>query len=168
MEVPFYAKYKWFYIWLLAIGVCYLIELLLQKRQLAKFYEKNRPTQIKKHVKKSEFKKCQNYSRDKMQMSILSNYLTILLTVVIWYMGWPSWFWDKSEKWVISKLVSEDTKLDDSYVLLVIDFWHGTFLSLFLGFISYLVSAPLELINTFLVQESHGYNNQTLKGWLKD
>ena len=34
--------------------------------------------------------------------------------------------------------------------------------------IDMIVNWPLSLFKTFMIQESHGFNNQTLGGWIKD
>jgi hypothetical protein len=34
--------------------------------------------------------------------------------------------------------------------------------------IDMIVNWPLSIFKTFMIQESHGFNNQTLGGWFKD
>ena len=43
---------------MIAIGVMYLLEMILDTRQLNMYYTKNRPPMIKNLVTKDEFRKC--------------------------------------------------------------------------------------------------------------
>jgi STE24 endopeptidase len=48
------------------------------------------------------------------------------------------------------------------------DFCQAMFLILLTMAIDMIVNWPLSLFKTFMIQESHGFNNQTLGGWFKD
>jgi len=82
----------------------------------------------------------------------------MMLYLAIWCLGWAPAIWEWSSPWV-----KDITDSDLMY-----DFLQGTIFMMSTGAIDWLLSAPLSLIYKFLIEESHGYNNQTLGGWFKD
>ena len=76
-------------------------------------------------------------------------------------MEWPAAIWTKSDAWVRT---FKDIEKDPVYR----DWLNGVIFSLALGLIDMIIELPLSLYNQFSIEEQHGFNKQTLGGWVKD
>jgi STE24 endopeptidase len=84
--------------------------------------------------------------------------------LAFWILGFPPAIWaytaPTSEKWA----KGEDGTLDP----ILFDFYQAMLFSLVIALISLVGDWPCSLIKKFMIEESHGFNKQTLGGWLKD
>jgi STE24 endopeptidase len=129
------------------------------------YYDKHRPAMIKKHVKKEEFRKCQTYSKAKMQFGLLRKWLDFGFKVIVWSNGWPAMIWQCSSAWTTQFLTGEEgTEVDP----VMYDFLQGMILILALQLLDHLLEIPLNLFSTFVIAENHGFNKQKLGGFFKD
>jgi Zn-dependent protease with chaperone function len=108
------------------------------------------PKRLKASIKKEDAAKASNYSRAKMRLGFLAEpalTFVTLLAVVIGFFGFL-------DSWVISLGLSA--------------YWSG---ALFLGallLIQSILSTPIDLYSTFVLEKRFGFNTTTFATWLLD
>jgi len=160
-ETSLATDLNWFKVWVISTVVIYLFELYVNGRQLRMFYSKQVPAEIKSVIKKSDFKKCQDYSKIKLQFSMFKEYVEKTVSILIWTLGFPVAVWHYTHPITMGFKCVEGNPI-------MYDFIQGMFNFGFLTAVGLAVQIPLRMVETFLVQETHGFNNQTLKGFFKD
>ncbi|XP_023954330.1 CAAX prenyl protease 1 homolog [Bicyclus anynana] len=136
----------------------YLWELYLSLRQL-KIYKTNDtiPEDLKDMLNKESFKKAQLYGTDKSQFKIVKEFYGISLTTLILYKKWISVAWQKSENIAALLNVNPDQEIILSCIFM-------TFVTLF----NFVVNMPFTIYGTFVLEEKHGFNKQTVGFFIKD
>ncbi|CAH2238406.1 CAAX prenyl protease 1 homolog [Pararge aegeria] len=136
----------------------YLWELYLSLRQL-KIYKTNNtiPEDLKDMLNKESFKKAQVYGTDKSQFKIVRELYGISLTSIILYNKWISVAWQKSENIAATMNINPNQEIIMSCIFM-------TFVTLF----NFVVNMPFTIYGTFVLEEKHGFNKQTVGFFIKD
>ncbi|XP_034829085.1 CAAX prenyl protease 1 homolog [Maniola hyperantus] len=136
----------------------YLWELYLSLRQL-KIYKTNQtiPEDLKDMLNEESFKKARLYGTDKSQFKIVKEFYSISLTSIILYNRWISVAWQKSENIAAVLNINADQEIIISCIFM-------TFVTLF----NFVVNMPFTIYGTFVLEEKHGFNKQTVGFFIKD
>uniref|UniRef100_A0A0K8SAW5 CAAX prenyl protease n=1 Tax=Lygus hesperus TaxID=30085 RepID=A0A0K8SAW5_LYGHE len=135
----------------------FLWELYLSVRQHQVFKNTTSvPKKLQDVLDNSTFQKARSYSLDKSSFSILKEiYGAVLGTAMLWCFAFRI-FWDSSQS-ILLKLGMEPSELMvSSLFILLLNVFNTVF------------SLPLKLYETFVVEEKHGFNKQTLGFFIKD
>ena len=84
---------NWFKIWVISTAVIFIIELYLDKRQLSKLNETERPECVAQYLDEKKFKKCQDYSRDKKKFGMCCMSKDFVFEISFWVLGIPPLIW---------------------------------------------------------------------------
>ncbi|GJJ14172.1 hypothetical protein Clacol_008433 [Clathrus columnatus] len=131
-------------------------------RDLPHFSKTEPPPVLAKHLTAEEFKKSQAYGRDKARFSIISTlYGQILETAIIYFSGY-SWAWSIAGILLAKLGYGSEYEIPQSIIFAAV-----------LGLMSAIPALPLELYQTFVIEERHGFNKTTpllfftdlVKGW---
>ncbi|XP_053604288.1 CAAX prenyl protease 1 homolog [Plodia interpunctella] len=136
----------------------YLWEQYLSIRQL-KIYNTNNtiPDDLKDMLNEESFKKARIYGIDKSKFKSVKEFYSIIFTTVILHKRWIYVAWNKSENIAATFNVSPDREILVSCVFM-------TFVTLF----NFVVNMPFKIYGTFVLEERHGFNKQTVGFFIKD
>lgn len=101
-----------------------------------------------------EFAKIVSYTKDKFSFGLISSWMNVLVLLVFILMG--------GFTFLESAAVRTVEAWEGGPVLLGLVFWA------YLGAVSFAWELPFELYFTFRVEEKHGFNRQTFRGFLFD
>mmetsp|Transcript_55494 Transcript_55494/g.63400 ORF Transcript_55494/g.63400 Transcript_55494/m.63400 type:complete len:461 (-) Transcript_55494:170-1552(-) len=135
----------------------YLFEFYLSKRQFTNFGIKKVPRNIRSIVPIQKFEKAQAYQKDKFQFSFLKDYVDLTENSVFLYFAFFPYFWAQAGK------VTNHFQLEDSNK----NFQALVFL-LITSLIGEITNIGYSLYSTFVIEERHGFNKQTLKIFFTD
>jgi STE24 endopeptidase len=93
------------------------------------------------------------YARDKYRFGLLSNTLQLLVTLIFLAVGGLGW---------IEQTVSPWTGGADNPILTGLGFFA------LLGALGYILGLPFDVYFTFVFEQKHGFNRQTVKGFVSD
>ena len=137
-------------------GIIYLWNVYLDFRQFIKIGDPKIPKALKGFVKQDVFDKSRNYSRDKSITKFFSDiYQFIISGFLIWKDGY-AYFWDLS----IQTLEMGNFKPTEIKISLVFILIYSIF--------SLIAKLPFSLYSTFVVEEKHGFNKQSLGLFFSD
>ncbi|XP_059057373.1 CAAX prenyl protease 1 homolog [Achroia grisella] len=136
----------------------YLWEQYLTLRQL-KIYQTNNdiPNDLKEMLNEESFKKARLYGIDRSKFKIVKEFYSIILTTIILYNRWIYVAWNKSENIAAIFNIAADREIIISCVFM-------TFVTLF----NFIVNMPFTIYSTFVLEEKHGFNKQTVGFFVKD
>ncbi|XP_075975024.1 CAAX prenyl protease 1 homolog [Anticarsia gemmatalis] len=136
----------------------YLWELYLSLRQL-KIYKTNNtiPDDLKEMLNEESFKKARLYGIDKTQFKIVKEFYNIALTSVILYNRWIYVAWFKSENIGAALNISPDREIIISCLFMT-----------FVTFFNFVIIMPFTIYGTFVLEQKHGFNKQTIGFFIKD
>lgn len=136
----------------------YSWELYLSLRQL-KIYQTNNniPDDLKESLNEESFEKARLYGIDKSRFKIVKEFYSIAFTSVILYNHWIYLAWQKSENIAAAMNISLDREILISCVFM-------TFVTLF----SFIINMPFTVYGTFVLEQKHGFNKQTIGFFIKD
>lgn len=103
------------------------------------------------------FKKARIYGIDKSKFKIVKEFYSIILMSVILYNRWIYVAWQKSELFAGYFNITPDREIFISCIFM-------TFVTLF----NFLVNMPFTIYKTFILEEKHGFNKQTVGFFVKD
>ncbi|XP_041980166.1 CAAX prenyl protease 1 homolog [Aricia agestis] len=136
----------------------YIWELYLSIRQLNIYKTNNTiPDDLKEMLNEESFKKARLYGIDKSQFKIVKEFYSISLTSIILYNRWVSAAWIKSEEVAAIFNISPSQEILISCVFM-------TLVTLF----NMVVNMPFTIYGTFVLEEKHGFNKQTIGFFIKD
>lgn len=142
------------YLNLFSILLClrYIVKLLLNIEHQINVKNKREeiPSQFKDVISLEEHHKSADYTLANAKVAIINLTIETLMLLVWIRFGGLEWLYQTSQKFV------------DGPILEGLIFF-GLF-----GFVSYLVSLPMSLIQTFVIEEKFGFNNTTFKTYLLD
>jgi STE24 endopeptidase len=134
----------------------YLWNVYLDYRQYKKLRESKVPTVLKGIVKQGVFDKSREYSKDKSRVKFVQDlYFFTLATLLIVENGY-AFFWN------ISKTLLESMNLTGSEVQV-----SCVFVLVYMLF-DIVCKLPFSLYSTFVIEEKHGFNKQTLGLFFSD
>ncbi|KAF9172957.1 hypothetical protein BGX21_009053 [Mortierella sp. AD011] len=131
-------------------------------RQYKKLCSKDIPLTLKEHVSEEQFQKAQAYGRDKAIFSFIKDTFSLVKdTLWLAFDIYPR-LWT-----VAGSIMFKLTGLGSGYeIVQSVIFYEAT------SFVSSLIALPFDLYSTFVIEERHGFNKQTLKlfatDWIKN
>ncbi len=105
-------------------------------------------------ISTSDLEKASSYSKDKQSFGLISSWLSLLAFSIFWYMGGFG--------------LLDEWSLQVSRSLWTGSISHALVFFAGLSILSSFLSIPLGLYSTFVIEEKHGFNRQTLKGFFAD
>ncbi|GES73653.1 CAAX prenyl protease 1 homolog [Rhizophagus clarus] len=130
----------------------YTFEQYLSFRQYRKLREPNPPKSLQDIEEvREKFRKTQEYGLDKAKFEFVSGLFGQLQST--WIIVWDilPWLWNLSGEWLTYAGYGTDYEITQSLIFTVI-----------MTLMSYLISLPLSLYFTFVIEERHGFNKMTL------
>lgn len=144
--------------------VVYAWETYLSYRQHKKLKEKKVPSALSTIVQIDTFTKAQAYGLDKSYFSFLSGIFSQLQTAWFLYYNILPYFWDLAHKVLVDYVAPNVGNPDIANNEL---FQSVMFMYIFGGF-SMILGLPFSLYSTFVIEEKHGFNKQTLSLFFTD
>lgn len=127
-------------------------EQYLNFRQFKRYLMLERPTELADIVTKEDFKKAQAYNLDKSRFGFIESLYKQIETVFLLQYDALPYIWDASGN-ILYTLTGYGTE----YEIL-----HSLVFLMFFTTISTLTAIPFNLYSTFVVEEKHGFNKQTI------
>ncbi|CAG8435341.1 5557_t:CDS:2 [Diversispora eburnea] len=130
----------------------YLFEQYLSFRQYKKLKEPNPPKSLQDIEEvREKFKKSQAYGLDKAKFQFVSALFGQIQST--WVIVWNilPWLWTSSGEWLSYAGYKTEYEITQSLLFTVI-----------MTVMTYLISLPLSLYYTFVIEEKHGFNKMTL------
>lgn len=121
--------------------------------------EKERPTEIiAVPVSQEEFENAQAYSRDKSSFAFFKGAVSQLEQSAWLYFGLCAWLWGYSETFAVSVFgVTKEHEIAISITFLALQHLYQMVTTL-----------PFDLYSTFVIEQKHGFNKQTLSLFFMD
>ncbi|KAG7299059.1 hypothetical protein JYU34_017535 [Plutella xylostella] len=136
----------------------YLWELYLSLRQLRIFQTNNTiPEDLKDMLNTESFKKARLYGIDKAKFRIAKELYGIASTSLILYKRWIAVAWFKSEHIGALFNITSDREILISCVFMI-----------FVTVFNFVVNMPFTIYGTFVLEQKHGFNKQTVGFFIKD
>ncbi|KAJ6809183.1 CAAX prenyl protease 1-like protein [Iris pallida] len=135
------------------IVLMYIFETYLDIRQHAALKLPSLPKPLEGVVSEEKFGKSRAYSLDKSHFHFVHEAVTVLMDVAILFFGVLPWFWKKSGEFVVYMGLNAENEL-----IHTLSFLAGAMIW------SQVTDLPFSLYSTFVIEERHGFNKQTL--WL--
>ena len=133
------------------------LELYIDLRQRRRLCEKQLPAELSQDFTDAEFSSACDYSIDRISFKMLSDAMMTMSQVLFLLMGGFAWMWSVSAALVRSCGASGQNEIVHSMAFCLV------FLAK-----SVVESAPFDLYETFVLEERHGFNKQTLRLWVAD
>ncbi|ERM96188.1 CAAX prenyl protease 1 homolog [Amborella trichopoda] len=131
----------------------YIFETYLDLRQHAALKLPTLPRPLHGVVSQDKFEKSQAYSLDKSHFHFIHGVVTIVMDVSILLFGVLPWFWQKSEAVLVYMGLNPENEIVHTLAFLAgVMLW------------SQITELPFSLYSTFVIEERHGFNKQTI--WL--
>lgn len=113
-----------------------------------------------------DFKKTRLYSLDKSYFSFFQSQFSHALNVIIILWAALPWLWNTSGRWTAQLL----NGLNIATVENIADYeiTHSLAFLLLFGIVNTLMDIPWSLYSTFVIEEKHGFNKQTLGLFISD
>ncbi|KAL3150901.1 hypothetical protein ABBQ32_000651 [Trebouxia sp. C0010 RCD-2024] len=135
----------------------YALHTYLDVRQLKALHRRKPPPQLADHLTDEQYKKAQAYNIDKWWFSFYSNLFSTTVTIVLL----TTWFMPKL--WETSVAVAAVLGYSRSHEVLITIIYN-----LLDAGKDTLLAIPFSLYSTFVVEQRHGFNKQTLAIFIKD
>ncbi|CAG5027873.1 unnamed protein product [Parnassius apollo] len=136
----------------------YIWELYLSLRQLNIYKTNNTiPDDLNEMLTEESFKKARLYGIDKSKFKIVKDFYSIVLISIILYNRWIYVAWHKSEHFAEYFNISLDQEIFISCIFM-------TYVTLF----NFIVNMPFTIYGTFVLEQNHGFNKQTIGFFIKD
>jgi len=139
------------------IWAVYFFETYLDLRQRKKLQEKVVPTELQSIVTQETFLKAQSYGLDKSTYGLITSFLFQVENTIILVFGGLPFLWNYSVQLLDSLGYGADYEILSSLVFLLL----GTLYEL-------VIHLPFGIYYTFVIEEKHGFNKQTLGLYLTD
>jgi STE24 endopeptidase len=101
-----------------------------------------------------DLEKASSYSKDKQSFGLISSWISLLAFFIFWYVGG----FGSLDEWSFTL----SNQLAPGKVVHALVFFAG------LSVLSSILSLPLSLYSTFIIEEKHGFNRQTWRGFFLD
>ncbi|CAB4468536.1 hypothetical protein RhiirA5_451995 [Rhizophagus irregularis] len=130
----------------------YTFEQYLSVRQYRKLREPHPPKSLQDIEEvREKFRKTQEYGLDKAKFEFVSALFGQIQSTCMIVFDILPWLWNLSGEWLAYAGYGPDHEITQSLIFTVI-----------LTLLSYLISLPLSLYFTFVIEERHGFNKMTL------
>jgi len=136
----------------------HLVERFLASSNRKYYSQKNKLTQASEvlNINASDMEKTLTYSLDKSQFGSISSWASVLISLGFIGFGGLGWLEQQAQS------MASTFTAEPSQTIVGLCFF------LLVGILSYISSVPFELWNTFVIEEKHGFNKQTPKGFVLD
>jgi STE24 endopeptidase len=137
-----------------------LIENTIMQIFQIKVYKESKdvPAELKSVLQVETFEKSRNYGLDKAQYSVFKMWLLgFVVSPLELYFGFIAYLWYNSVTITSNLGLNADNELIVSCVFMVVS-----------SLVSLVKDMPLSLYSTFVLEEKHGFNKQTLPFFIKD
>ncbi|KAI1294482.1 hypothetical protein EDD11_008119 [Mortierella claussenii] len=136
----------------------FLWEEYLRYRHYRNLRSKVLPKALREHVSKEEFQKAQAYGLDKTRFGFIESIFNQAQSTLIIQLDFMPWLWNLCGE-IMFKLTGygSEYEITQSIIFFVA-----------LTIFSTIIGLPFNLYSTFVVEERHGFNKQTLKLYLSD
>ncbi|ORZ26199.1 peptidase family M48-domain-containing protein [Absidia repens] len=138
--------------------VIFGFEQYLNYRQYRRYLMRDRPKELADIVTEEDFKKAQSYNLDKSQFGFVHDLIKQLESVAILHYDGMAWLWYTS-----GYLLETYGGYGSEYQIL-----QSLVFSILFSWFSTLTSLPFSLYSTFVVEEKHGFNKQTIGIFVSD
>lgn len=135
----------------------YALHTYLDVRQLKALQGKTPPPQLAEHLTDEQYKKAQAYNIDKWWFSFISNLFTTIVSIIFLV----SWYMPKL--WSLSAALAAHFGYNKSHEVLITVIYN-----LLDSGKDMLLGLPFGLYSTFVVEQRHGFNKQTIGLFIKD
>ncbi|KAL1930672.1 hypothetical protein VTP01DRAFT_10834 [Rhizomucor pusillus] len=130
----------------------YAFEQYLNYRQHRRYLMRDRPKELADIVNEADFAKSQSYNLDKSRFAFVENTFKQALVVLQLHYDFLPWLWNLSgQKMLQYTGYGEEYEIAQSIVFICI-----------YSFMSTIVNIPFSLYSTFVVEQRHGFNKQTI------
>lgn len=142
----------------------YVVERVLDSRQLRRFKDPKAKNPVPDRIPEEKFVKSLSYGGDKLSFGMISTTFKLFEGLVLLFVGWLPYAWDlASLSCKKVGLVSSTTSGD-----LYIECMTTAVFVFILSVQSTIIDMPFSLYSTFVIEERHGFNKQTLFLFFKD
>lgn len=152
--IPYYELFIGFTIFI------YIFELYLDIRQYSNYLIKNKPTQLT-YIDDKQFIAAQSYGKDSILFGIFSGFISLLKTLIyLQYNIYPAlWLYSVS---LVNRYINatHSTITYEIYVTLIFFFLDQL--------IDLPINIPLSFYKTFVIEQKHGFNKQTVSLFFTD
>ncbi|KAF9917511.1 hypothetical protein BX616_000770 [Lobosporangium transversale] len=140
------------------ISLVFLWEEYLRYRHYRNLRSKVVPTALREYVSDEEFRKAQAYGLDKTRFGFVESLFTQIQNTLSIVYDFMPWLWGLSGN-IMFKVTGygKEYEITQSIMFFVV-----------LSIISTVISLPFSLYSTFVIEERHGFNKQTLKLYFTD
>jgi len=141
------------------ITLTYILETYLDVRQHQNLKIKTIPKEIERYniITPEKFEKSQSYNLDKSNFAFISDAFDYVHTIVFFLIGGLPLLWD------YALVILEKYGYTAEYETL-----HAVAFTALLMVINMVFGLPFELYSTFVIEEKHGFNKQTLRLFFED
>ncbi|KAF9582564.1 hypothetical protein BGW38_000053 [Lunasporangiospora selenospora] len=140
------------------ISVVFVWEEYLRARHYRNLCSTERPKALSEHVPENEFQKAQAYGRDKARFGFVKSVFEQSQTTLGLIYDFLPWLWTTSGD-IMLKTTGYGSEYEITQSII--------FVTVFV-FISTVISLPLSLYETFVIEERHGFNKQTIGLFVSD
>ncbi|KAG0068391.1 hypothetical protein BGZ89_004794 [Linnemannia elongata] len=140
------------------MSTVFLWEEYLRFRYYRKLCATQVPIALREHVSQETFDKAQAYGRDKARFGLVETVFSLVQNALSIVYDFLPWLWNVSGD-VMFRLAgyNSEYEITQSIIFFVL-----------LTVISTIISLPFSLYQTFVIEERHGFNKQTLKLFISD
>ncbi|KAI7853631.1 peptidase family M48-domain-containing protein [Circinella umbellata] len=132
--------------------IVYVFEQYLNFRQHRRYLMRERPKDLADIVGESDFTKSQSYNLDKSRFGFIENAIKQAEALLMIHYDVLPLLWDFSGRLLFEYLgYGPEYEISQSLVFIII-----------FSFISTITSLPFSLYSTFVIEQKHGFNKQTL------
>ncbi|KIJ19598.1 hypothetical protein PAXINDRAFT_166705 [Paxillus involutus ATCC 200175] len=140
-----------------------LFESYLLVRQYPLYSKTEPPAVLARHFDKETFRKSQVYGKDKARFSLVTGLLKQAIDSTLLQYGFYAWGWEVGGKMIGRFGYGSEYEIMQSLAFTAV-----------LSMVSSIISIPLSVYQTFVLEEKHGFNKTTpslfvtdlLKGWM--
>ncbi|KAK9914960.1 hypothetical protein WJX75_002949 [Coccomyxa subellipsoidea] len=143
-----------------SVGV-YVLNTYLDFRQLKAISKTSPPAPLRDSYSPVEYKKTQDYQLDKWYFGFFSAVFNHVLELTLLSLYYLPWLWGKSET-LTEYLAEKSGWFSSSEIPITIVFF------LLDGAKDTLISLPFSLYHTFVLEQHHGFNKQTVRLFVLD
>lgn len=116
------------------------------------------PPELVKHMDKEKFEKSRQYALDKNTFELIQSQFDLVISTVTLVLKVHVLMWTVSELLIKrTGLPLDRYEINQTYFFLLIN-----------SLVETILSTPFKLYSTFVIEERHGFNNQTLGFFVKD
>lgn len=135
----------------------YIFETYLDIRQHTALKLPRLPKPLEGVVSQEKFAKSRAYSLDKSHFHFVHGAVTILMDIAILYFGILPWFWKKSGDLAVYMGLDAENE-----IIHTLSFLAGSMIW------SQITDLPFSLYSTFVIEDRHGFNKQTIWLYFRD